>query len=251
MNPFIEYLKSFLGEDADLTAIETELQKHVEDQMTGLNKKKEELLGEKKALKQEYDDLVSKYSFFKENEVTQETYEQLLSDIETYKNTADEGTKEISEIKQERYEAGKSSKEKELLPKIERLQKDKDFLEQSLEDKKEQFNKFIIENKLREALNSMNIHYDQIWFKGLTSSVDYEIDESNGNIQISVPTQTEAGDIPLSDWAKFFPTTDIGKKMIKAPVNTGGGATGGTGAKKENKPESSEDMYARLFKLKT
>lgn len=251
MNPFIEFLQSFLGEDADISAIETELQKHVESQMTGLNKKKEELLGEKKNLKAEYDKLVENYDYFKRNEITQESYEQLLSDLETYKNTADEGTKEISEIKQERYEAGKSSKEKELLPKIERLEKDKEFLETSLEDKKQQFNHFIVENKLRETLNQMNIHYDQIWFRGLISSVDYEIDETTGDIQISVPTQTEAGDIPLNDWAKFFPTTDLGKKMIKAPVNTGGGATGGTGTNKKNKPESPEQMYARLFNLKT
>ena len=251
MNPFIEFLQSFLGEDADISAIETELQKYVEGQMTGLNKKKEELLGEKKNLKAEYDKLIENYEYFKKNEITQESYEQLLSDLETYKNTADEGTKEISEIKQERYEAGKSSKEKELMPKIERLEKDKAFLETSLEDKKQQFNHFIVENKLRETLNQMNIHYDQIWFRGLISSVDYEIDETTGDIQISVPTQTEAGDIPLNDWAKFFPTTDLGKKMIKAPVNTGGGATGGTGTNKKSKSETPEQMYARLFNLKT
>ena len=251
MNPFIEFLQSFLGEDADLSAIETELQKYVESQMTGLNKKKEELLGEKKALKTDFDDLFNKHKYFSENNITQDSYEQLLSDLETYKNTADEGTKEISEIKQERYEAGKSSKEKELVPKIERLEKDKLFLEQSLEEKKQQFNHFIVENKLRETLNQMNIHYDQIWFKGLISSVDYEIDEVNGDISISVPTQTDAGDIPLNDWAKYFPTTDLGKKMIKAPVNTGGGAIGGTGTKKNAKPETAEQMYARLFNYKT
>ena len=251
MNEFIESLQSSLGEEADVSAIETELQRYVENQMTGLNKKKEELLSEKKSLKAEYDDLSAKFDFFRQNEVTQESYEQLLSDLETYKNTADEGTREISEIKQERYEAGKTSKEKELVPRIERLEKDKVFLEEKLEEKKKQFNHFIVENKLRETLNQMNIHYDQIWFKGLISSVDYEIDESSGDISISVPTQTEAGDIPLNDWAKFFPTTDLGKKMVKAPANTGGGAIGGTGTTKKSKAETPEQMYARLFNFKT
>lgn len=250
MNPFLESIEPTFVEGTDINEIETELQKYVESQMTGLNKKKEELLSEKKQLKAEYEDFAEKYNFFKSNEITQETYENLLSELETYKSNASEGAMEISELKQERYEAGKSSKEKELMPRIEKLERDKKFLEQCLVDKKAQFNRFIVENKLRETLNGMNIHYDDIWFKGLTSSVDYEIDEDTGGIQISVPTQTEAGDIPLNDWAKFFPTTDIGKKMVKGPINTGGGATGGSGKFKETKPETAEQMYARLFNVK-
>lgn len=250
MNAFLEFIQPSLGEEVDLASVETELQKYVESQMTGLNKKKEELLKEKKQLKSDYDEVLVKYDYFKTNEITQETYENLLSELETYKSNASESTMEISEIKQERYEAGKSSKEKELVPRIEKLERDKKYLEQCLQDKKVQFNNFIVENKLRETLNGMNIYYDDIWFKGLTSSVDYEIDEDTGGIQISVPSQTEAGDIPLNDWAKFFPTTEIGKKMIKAPINTGGGATGGSGKFKDVKPETPEQMYARLFNQK-
>ena len=249
MNEFLEFLKNYLKEDADVSAIQNKLSECVEkenkDKTSGLIKKRDELKAEKLKLKEELEELKEKLSYFEQNEITPESYSDIVAELESARSSGD-NKEELEEKFRKKYESGKKAKETELAPKITQLQKeienitkDKNKAEQLLKD-------YRAESEIRKAVQSTGIEATPTWMRGLFSAAKVEFDDY-GKMSIELPIEGQDGTIPIEDWRKAFKETKEAKRMMPARVDIGGGAPGGANGGNDG-PQTAKDFYSNLFK---
>lgn len=232
MDFFKEKVAPFLREDANVDLLRAEFEKAVStlamEQVPGVIKNKEEILNEKKALQAELSELKEKFSPFEENEVTFETYNQIKSEYDALKATGGEGTLD-KEREAEIYNRGKKSQEEALTPMIKKLQEENQKYQESLKNVNSKYVDFRARNEILKSLEEMGIEYNDFWLEGLLRKSEINYNDQEDKVEISVAY--DGGMIPLSDWKNVYPESEAGKKMRRAPINTGGGAHGGRGGK--------------------
>ena len=222
-------LKEDVAEDV-ITKLDTGLTEVVNDQIQGVIKSKEKILGEKKTLQAQFEEMNNKYKYFVENEIDPAKYQDLAQKLELAQ-TASSTPEEIKELQQKFYEQGQKTKEQELNPKLEALQSQIDQITGQFQAKDQKYRDTLKQNALNGALNKLGIQADNFWLSGFYASADAEYIETEDRIDIQMPNPIDPNSpkIPLSDWVKMFPGTDEGKRLIPAPRNGGAGASGSNG----------------------
>lgn len=247
MNKFMEFLKTLLKEDADVSLIQSNLTACIEEEnqekTSGLIENRNKIKDEKLKLQKDLDEASNKLSFYIDQNITPETYGDMIAELDSARASGD-SKEELDEKFKAKYESGKKAAETALSPKlitlerqIEVLTKDKEKAEQLLKD-------FRAEAEIRKAVSATGIEATPTWMRGLFAASKVEFDDY-GHMSIELPLEDQ-GTIPIDDWKKAFKETKEAKRMMPARLDNGGSALGGkTGASDE--PETVEDMYKSFF----
>lgn len=171
--------------------------KAVEEATSALKSKNDELLGEKKKMK---DDL--------------KAIQDQLDEIKTAKEEAEAAAAEKSGDV-EKIKATLEAKHK----------KEIEALSSKITDKDAKLHNLLIENGLTEALTKAGVAPQYLdAAKALIKSTNKaEIGETDGNVVATV------NGVPLSDYVSQWSQGDGGKHFISAPANGGGGSGGSNG----------------------
>jgi hypothetical protein len=217
-------LKDGIDVDFIKTGFDEYINKKGEEFSSGLRKNRDEILAEKKEIAKRYEEFQDRYSFLEGKEITPESYNKLLSDLDTYKASASKSDEELSQRLSDQFEKGKKSYEELMTPKFNSLEMKLKEAEQLRDGYQDRYRNYLKDNVLRRSLSKMNAEFDDFWFEGFkaSSKVDYD---DEGNIKM-VSIKHDGGYLPLEDWERLFPNTDRGKKMIKVAPNSGGGSPG-------------------------
>lgn len=250
MDEIIKFLKekNFLAEEADEKLIQEKVSEFVEGKVkettTGLIKNRDELKEEKLKLQKSVDEIKSQYQFVEENGLSVDVFLDMKNELENYR--AKGGTDvEIEKKITESYERGKKQSQDVFTPQITKLQKDLEETMKAKENAIKSYNNYKAESEIRAAVNKTGVKADDIWFKGLMNSAQVDIDEK-GKMSISLPYEG-GGNLPIEDWVKSFPTTEVARRMMPAVISTGGGGFGGSSSS-ESDEGSIVDQYNKMFK---
>jgi hypothetical protein len=247
---FWEKIASFLREDADVSSLQAEFNSFVESQVNekinGVISNKDKILGEKKQVQAELDALREKFGRFEEANVSFNEYEQLQVELEALRKNSDT-PEDVKEREKMILSQGKSLKEKELVPEIEKLRAQVDTLNSELSNYQNRYHKYRVQNEVVSTLQDMGVEYDDIWLEGLLSRSKFEYIESEDRLDIELYSPENKSVVPLADWKRVFPNSVQGKRMIKAPANVGGSASGGGGRDGKKGPVNPKDLYSGLF----
>jgi len=243
MDFFREVIAPALGEGADVEAIKSKFEAFKNEQLSGVIQNKEKILDEKKALQKELEDVKASIKGFQDADITLEKYQELEVELEALKKNVS-NPDELKEKETLLLDRGKILKEKELTPIIDKLTVDFDGASKQLEEYKAKYQKYMVQNQVTKMLNDLHVQYDDIWLGGFMNKAKIEYDESSDTFDINLYLQDQNTTVPIADWKKVWPTTEHGKRMIKAPANYGGGAGGsGNGPAKDMK-DTLSGMFA-------
>lgn len=239
---FWDKLADSLREDVDVDSLKKQFETWKNEQISGVIQNKEKILEEKKNLQSKMDEMQKQFQPFIENELTYDKFEELQVENEALKK-ASESPEDSKEKEKIFLEQGKNVKEKELRPEIERLQKEHESVNKDLEEYKERYQKYRVKNEVVSTLKKLNVEYDDFWLDGLMNRSKFEYNSVDDEMSIELFVPENGTTVPIADWVKIFPNTTQGKKMIKAPQNTGGGASRGASAGRLEPKE----MYKGMF----
>lgn len=245
---FWEKIAQSLRDDVDVEAIKADFEafktSQINDQIGGVLKNKEKILDEKKALQAELEQIKQQMANFEEAGITADKYAEMEVELESLrKNVANpDDMKEKESLFLDR---GKNLKEKELRPEIERLSAELQSTQDSLQDYKARYQKYMAKNEVAGILKELNVEYDDLWFDGFMNKAQFEYIDSEDRMEVSLWLQEQKSVVPIDDWKKVFPNSTQGKKMIKAPKNIGGGAGGSNNPGGKVDPK---DYYSGMFK---
>jgi len=230
-NFFEEVLAPSLKEGADISVVKNTfseyLQKQNEEFTQGLRTNRDQILNEKKDLSVKMQEYQDKYSFLEGKEFNIDTYNNMVSEIDTYKSTATKDDEEFQHKLSEQYLKGKKSYEETITPTVNSLKMQLEQEKKTSGEYQSKYQNYLAENKLRSSLSKMGVDADEYFFEGFKNKAKIEYGE-NGIQNINV--YHDGGHIPLEDWERIFPTTTLGKKMIRVPVNSGGASHGSKGS---------------------
>lgn len=213
------------GVDVDefRNSFEAYVSKQSEESAKGLAKNKESILEEKKAIQAQLSEMKEKYGFLEDKEFSMDTYNTLMSELETYKASAAENQDDFRQQLNSQYEKGKQAMEEQIKPKLNSLDLQLKEAMEAKEKYQNSYRDYMAESRLRASLSKIQAEPDEFWFEGFKNKAQIEYDD-DGIKDISV--YHEGTYLPIGDWEKIFPTTERGKKMIKAPLNIGAGGKG-------------------------
>jgi hypothetical protein len=202
------------------------------DQIQGLVKNRDDALKEKKDLKTKYDENVKKLEEFEEkfNKIEADYDIKLREELEKKANAQSENADNSDTIKQlNDFKALHSSKEKQ-------WDREKNKLLSSIEEKEKNLEGLISKYNNTLITNSLNANFDEIGVAeehrrllkdAYRSRATIEVDEEG---ERSVMIIAEEGRLPIQEYFTSWAESKEAKYYIKAPINNGGGTTGGTGA---------------------
>lgn len=236
------YLKDdVLSEDSKVwDEISQDVEKVVNASINGVIENKEKILGEKKKLSEELDKIREKAQPFLDNGVSYDQFKEAQAELEELKAKGLAGAGvDINKIQTEFYEQGKKQMQQELTPKLKEFEEAQKLLEKQKEDMYAKYRKTLKRNALEEALSGLNLQVDSYWKDGFYAQADDEYIEAEDKVVIQVPNPIEPDGpkIPLNDWKKLFPQSELGKKLIKAPASNGSSSVGSDG-----KPTGNQDI---------
>ena len=241
---FWETLASNLREGVDVETLKGEFEAFKNEQVAGVIKNKEAILDEKKKLQTEFDNFKQQFQAFEDAGITIEKFNELQVENESLKKVSD-SPEDIKEKERLFLEQGKSLKDKELQPLIDKLNKQLEMAVSDRDEYQNRYHRYRVQNEVVDTLTGLGVEYDDIWLDGFLSKSKFEYDSSADKMIIELYLPENKTTVPVEDWKKIFPNSVQGKRMIKAPVNKGGGARGGLGD--PNKPISTKDAYAGMF----
>lgn len=96
-------------------------------------------------------------------------------------------------------------------------------LNKSLNEKDSSLQNYLIDNGLAEAMVKVGVRPEMMGAVKAMLKTQTKITSADGNYQALI------GEKPLADAISEWASSDEGKHFVAAPVNTGGGATGGNG----------------------
>ena len=99
-------------------ALNDYVSKQSEEFTSGLRNNRDSLLDEKKKLAEDLKAMKEQYSFLEDKEFTAETYNNLMSELETYKSSANRSDEEFRAQLTEQYEKGRELTKKQLVPRL-------------------------------------------------------------------------------------------------------------------------------------
>ena len=225
-----ELIAPYIKEDADVESILGNVSNFIEAQKqestSNLYQHKETILAEKKKLKEEFDELHSKYSWMEslDEPLTQESFADLRSQLDTLQTNLNQSADEISQKLDQKYQAGKEVAAQTWQPKLTALETDLKGVLKERDKYKSQFENFQVENKLMDTLSKLGVQSDNFLFAGLKASAQPQFGE-NGLESLTLP-DANGNMLPLEDWGKYFVNSPEGKARIPAGHNTGAGAVG-------------------------
>jgi len=237
MNEIIKWIKQHLSEEAAgngslMTELSSKIEKYSESTISEALEKKAEILSEKKKLQTKYKEVELELESLKKIVSEFETKgisEKAINDLKTQIASLEASStspEDLKEKEQSMFKAGREDFEKEFSPKLE---EEKTKAVKATDDLTTFKNKYVqraAQNELDQALVDMKIDSDKYWKKGLFNDTEVEYDLETDKVSVSI--KTESGTMPLKDWITWYPTTEEGKRKIKAPNNKGGGALGGS-----------------------
>lgn len=244
---FWEMLAKSLREDANVEELKAKFDEFKNEQLNGVISNKEKILKEKKDIQAELDELKKNFKPFLDNEVTFQMYTELQVENEALKKSSN-SPDDIKEREKSILDQGKTLKEKELRPEIERLQAELDSRDSNLKQYSERYQRYRVENEVVGSLKELGVEYDDVWLDGLLNKSKFEYNEIEDKMEIELYVPENKSVVPLDDWKKIFPNSTQGKKMIKAPKNVGGSSRGGGFGFGDKKQLSPEDVYGGMFK---
>jgi len=222
---FIETVMQSLRDDVDKAAIQkawdTEKTSLGTENLRGLIEKNNELLAETKKAKQDARELKEQYQVFEEQEVTPEVFLQMKNELEALQGAS--GSANLEEQLKAQSEKGKKAKEDEIRPALERKEKELAELQSNATEYKNRYQDFRAKNELKSAIDKLHLDVDDFWFEGMYNRCKVEFNDDD---KMNIGVYHEGGHIPLEDWMNIFPESELGKKYVKAPLNTGGAASG-------------------------
>jgi len=239
-----EIISPYLKEDTDVDTILKNVNGFVEKQnqefTANLSQNRDAILSEKKELKTKYDELNKKYTWLEqmENPLTQESYSDMMSEMDTLKSSVTRTADEFSQKLDEKYQAGKDVANQTWEGKYNQLLAEKKESDSRGDAYKSRFENFQVENKLRSELSKLGVQSDEFWFNGLKQSAESTFGES-GLEEITLPFNGNR--LPLADWGRSFVNSDLGKKMIPAGFNSGMEGVG-SGPGREGGVPSAEEI---------
>jgi hypothetical protein len=240
---FWEKIAEFLRDDVEVNSLKAQFETYKNDQISGVIKNKEKILDEKKALQAELDELKQKTADYEKHDISVDKFMEMEIELESLKQNVT-NPEELKAKETMLMDRGKTLKEKELSPVIEKLTSDLEGTSKQLEEYKVKYQKYMAQNQITKVLSDLHVQYDDMWFDGFMSRAKVEYDESNDSMDINLYLQDQNTTVPLEDWKKVWPTTEHGKRMIKAPTNYGGGAGGAGNAPGKNMKETLSGMFA-------
>lgn len=245
---FVEKMLASLGEDVNKDEMEAGLKSYVEsmvaEKMPELKKHSETLLSEKKALQKQFEEFKDQMKWLEESELDAEKFKELSQEMERLKASSSTTSADIKAIKDEMYESGKKTKEAELTPLLEKATTEISMFKEKSDQYRDKYVEYQKEIKLNEVFNKLNIDDNPFTRQGIKAFAKTEYNEMDDQLGITMFDPSQNKQIPLTDWMNSFPNTDAGKAIIKVPVNTGGGANGGSGGKGE---ETVADIWNGMF----
>lgn len=226
------FKEEVLQENPELeTAISEDVEAVITEAYKGLKTNKEQLYNEKKELQTRFEELSTKAKGFLESGLAWDELQQTLKEYEELKEKGMPDNPDVKQLQEQYYNQGKTQMQNELAPKIKELSDQVDKYKTVEEKLTEKYIKQLRDTELQKVFSKLHIDTDDYWLAGFKSSVDVDYIETEDRVSIEVPHPSDPslGKIPLRDWAKIFPTTEIGARMIKIPANTGSGALGSDG----------------------
>lgn len=247
---FIEELFALVGDEADKTKIEAGLKSYVESEMAKkmpeLKKHADTVLTEKKGVQKEFGEFKDSVAWITENELDVEKYKTLMGELEQLRASSSTSSADIEAIKKEMFETGKKTKETEYAPKLKEALSEIELYKTKASENQNELIKYQTDIELNKVFNDLHIDDNPFTRQGIKAFAETEYNELDRQLSISMFDPSQNKHIPISDWVKTFPNTDAGKAIIKAPVNTGGGANGGDGSGNSN-GESMQDIWDGMF----
>lgn len=230
MSFFDERVVPLLKDGTDVNLVKTEFEKEIAtqamNQVPNVIKNKEEILAEKKQLQTEFKEFKERYAPFEESEITFEAFSEMKSELEALKASGNDSGELTREKETEIYERGKKAAEEALTPKLKQFETKVQEFENQNQELNNKYVNFRAQKEVLTALDKMGVEHNKFWLDGFMNNAKIDYNPQEDKLDISV--FHESGYIPLADWETLFPETELGKKMRKAPVNTGGGANGGS-----------------------
>lgn len=260
MDFFEEVILPSIKEDADASVLRTGFDDYMakkgEEVSLGIRQNRDTILEEKREVSKQFKEIQDKYSFldgkeFDGKEFGAEVFNKMNSDLESYKSSTNKDAEEFRNQLVEQYNAGKNAQLETVTPTINSLKLQLEESNTARDKYHGQYKNYLKDSALRRSLSKTGIEADQFWIDGFTNSAKVEYDEMDEIKAISV--KHDGGYIPIEDWERIAPTTDWGKKMIKAPVSTGfggkGSGSGTGGAVTLDDINKMEDPVARRAEL--
>lgn len=243
-------VKALLKDDAaaDATVMDgllTDYLSVLDEKTEGLKTNRDTILGEKKALTEEFNLLKEQHEFFVTNEVTPDSYKVFKDEFDIMKSAITGSTEKEKQFGELRFNEGKSFTENIFKPRLTEAETKASIAEKKAETSQSKYLNSRMLNKLNEALKELNAKPDGYWKQGFIDSAIMEYNEDTDAMDIQIKTPGSNSPLPLSDWMKQFPDTPEGKRIIPAALNLGGGANGGAGGA----PAKIEDMGEYLDKM--
>ena len=243
MDFFQDVIAPALGEGADVEAIKSKFEAFKNAQLSGVIQNKEKILDEKKAVQKELEDARGKIKAFQDANISVEKFQELEVEVESLKKNVS-NPDELKEKETLLLDRGKTLKEKELTPVIEKLTSDLELTTSQLVDYKSKYQRYMVQNKVTKMLSDMHVQYDDLWLDGFMHKAKVEYDEASDTLDINLYLQDQNTTVPIEDWKKVWPTTEHGKRMIKAPTNYGGGAGGSGNGPARDMKDTLSGMFA-------
>lgn len=255
MDFFEEVLAPSFKEGVDPSTVKEGFEEYVskrgEEFSSNLRKNRDEILAEKKTLAQQFKETQDKYAFLEGKDIDADSFNKMMSDLETYKSSATKDDEEFRQKLTHNYEAGKKAQADQLQPTLNSLKMKLEEATNARDTYQDKYKSYLKDSALRSAVSSIGADMDDWTFEGFKNSAKVDFDDDGGIKDISV--KHDNGFIPIGDWKKIFPTTERGKKMIKAPLNTGmggkGGASGAGGSMTMDEIEKIADPEVQKAKL--
>lgn len=262
MEKFLEYLKSLLkdeviGDEKIMKELSETTSKLITDTVPGLVENKETILKEKKMLSEKFTQLEKDFNtykdtfkFFEENKITPVVYNELLEQKNKLEAQVASHPDDMKKRDEEQFLAGKKAYEAEIKSKLEALEAKASTYSEKEQTWKNKYVSSSVEKEIQKMIVELNLDVDKYWVNGLKSSAQVSYDENEDKISIAI--NTGSGTMPLNDWKNWYPTTEEGKRFVKAPDNAGGGASGGTGSGNGNSSGGEQrvsaiETYKNLF----
>jgi len=220
----------------------------VNDSIAGVIENKEKILGEKKDLQKKFEELHGKFKPFEENGVSFEEFSKIKQEYEVLKSKPNDGNSEnLKKIQEQYYEMGKNQRNQEVQPLLKELQEKMEMETKKAQEVENRYINNLMRAEITKTIRDIGVEADDFWLQGFLSTADHEYNPAEDKVNISVrnPQDPSGPKIPLRDWAKLYPQTPQGKSMIKAPRNTGAGATGANG--RPNQAMTLESTLESLF----
>ncbi len=220
------YLKEGTDVDSVLGSVGAYIEAQNKEYTSGLISNRDKIKQEKTEIESKYKELNSKYSWLDslENPLTQESYADLISQMDTLKTSVSKNAEDFSKQLDAKYQAGKEAAAASFNPTIQGLEAKLKTATESEGMYRSKYENYQVESKLRETINKLGVQADPFWFKGLRASAVPQFGE-NGLESLALP-DANGNMLPIEDWSKSFVNSEQGKKMIPAGYNTGGGALG-------------------------